>query len=488
MTEIGEKIDGSEERSLPGAQETSPRSIGTEDEYHIEGNPKFADAILYGKSGAIGINSDVAARWILQEYHVAYIIETGNTLIYRDGVYEDFAEVYLKKVLFDNAEHIRISNGKSLLRKYDIDDIMARVCSWSPYHVSNFNNNEHIYNVSNGILNLDTLDLIPHSPNYLLTCKSPVEYNPDAECPNFKEFLDQSLDTKYHSLIGEIIGYIFWPQYHVHKAFMFLGPRRTGKSTMMRSIESVMGQNSCSHVSLQDLLENKFMRAILFGKKLNSCGDLPALPLKDVGIFKNVTGEDTIEAENKFEHPFDLANKAKLLFSANRLPRLRSPDEAFYGRWIIVPFENSVYGREDPQLMAKLTTPEELSGILNIGLAGLEKLRANNWKFTYCDDGAAIYRKKSNPLYGFLEDRCEASPEGYIVKADFIVAYNQYAVEMGFPPVSSKKALGKEMIDQTVIPVETYNPKIAGRQVEAWGGIKMKEQVNNYDEYSPLRE
>jgi putative DNA primase/helicase len=422
----------------------------------------------------LGIDYDLVARWLLQHNRIAHLIETGNTLIYREGVYEDFAEVHFKKVLFDAAEHIKKVDNGSLINRTGINEVMERANSWSLRPISAFECNQNIYNVSNGILNLDTYELMPHSPDWLLMSKSPSVYDPDAECPQFQEFLDQSLDKKYHPLMGELIGYIFWPQYHVHKAFMFLGPKRTGKSTTMRAIEAVIGQSSCSHASLQDLLENRFMRARLFGKKLNSSGDLPALPLKDVGIFKNMTGEDTIEVENKFEHPFPLANKAKLLFSANTLPRLRSPDEAFYGRWIIVPFENSVYGREDSQLTAKLTTPEELSGILNLGLAGLSKLRKSNWKFTYSDDGAAIYRKKSNPLYGFLEDRCVASLEGHIVKADFIMEYNQYTAEMGFPPISSKKALGIEMMDQTIIPVDTCYPKINGKQVEAWGGIEMK--------------
>ena len=228
-------------------------------------------------------------------------------------------------------------------------------------------------------------------------------YEPDAECPKFREFMDQSLDKKYHDLIAEFVGYILWPQYHIHKAFMFLGPKRTGKGTMMRVIEAVVGQNSCSHVSLQDLLEHRFMRARLFGKKLNSYGDLPATPLKDAGIFKNVTGEDTIDAENKYEQPFSFKNSAKMLSSANRLPKMRVPDDAFYGRWVIVPFENSCYGKEDTELTAKLTTAEELSGILNLGLEGLKRLRKNGWRFTYEDDAAAIYRKKSNPLLAFLE-------------------------------------------------------------------------------------
>jgi putative DNA primase/helicase len=219
-------------------------------------------------------------------------------------------------------------------------------------------------------------------------------------------------------------------------------------------------------------MEHRFMRARLFGKKLNSYGDLPATPLKDAGIFKNVTGEDTIDAENKYEHPFSFKNSAKLLFSANRLPKMRVPDDAFYGRWVIVPFENSFYGKEDPELTVKLTTSEELSGILNLGLEGLKRLRKNGWKFTYEDDAGTIYRRKCEPIIAFLEDRCKVS-DGYVAKSKLIDAYNEYARQMILPLAISKKAFGKAMMNQTAIPVETTYPLVNGKQVEAWGGIRL---------------
>jgi putative DNA primase/helicase len=169
-----------------------------------------------------------------------------------------------------------------------------------------------------------------------------------------------------------------------------------------------------------------------------------------------------------------LRSRAKLLYSANYLPRMRKDDDAFYARWLIVPFNNSVYGKEDTHLMDKMTTPEELSGILNIGLEGLARLRSNGWRFTYEDDAVAIYRRKSKPIIAFLEDKCEPSDE-YVTKSDMVAAYNDYAKEMRLPLMTSKVAFGKVMMDQTEIPVETSWPKVNDKQVEAWSGIKIKE-------------
>lgn len=152
---------------------------------------------------------------------------------------------------------------------------------------------------------------------------------------------------------------------------------------------------------------------------------------------------------------------------------IKVDDDAFYNRWIIIPFDNSVYGHEDVKLTSKLTSSEELSGILNFALRGLSRLKDNYWQFTDGNSGAG-YRRKSNPVIAFLEDCCEPSDTGYIIKAELLKAYNRWAAEHDLPPAKSKKAFGGIIQDQTVIPVDTSQPKVGDRQVEAWAGIRLK--------------
>jgi putative DNA primase/helicase len=170
-------------------------------------------------------------------------------------------------------------------------------------------------------------------------------------------------------------------------------------------------------------------------------------------------------------------NRAKLVFSTNRIPSLsRDAQEdqgAFYSRWIIVPYDKSFLGKEDSNLRTKLTTPEELSGVLNWSLEGLKRLRDNNWQFTSNVDSASLYRRASDPLVAFLEDCCEPF-DGYVIKDDLVTAYNDYAKKNGLPPASSKKSFGQYMKDQTIIPVSEYFPSVKDRRPEAWYGIRLK--------------
>lgn len=421
-----------------------------------------------------GVNTEKASDMLLQDYKILHLVDNEKTFIYKNGVYCSGAYDYLKMLLYKAFEGIETNMGKPAMTDRTANEILARTCSMTSATISSLQSDKKLLNLSNCVLDLDSLDEYEHSPDYKLLTKLPVNYDFSAGCPQFMEFLGQAIDKKYFDVIGEMLGYTLWPDYNAHKAFMFLGPPRTGKGTLIRVIEAINGRDNCSHVSLQDLLSQRFPRARLFGNRINTSGDLPATAISDAGIFKNVTGEDEIDAEYKGTQIFSFRNTAKLIFSANRLPMIKIDDGAFYNRWIIIPFENSFLGREDTHLTAKLTAPEELSGILNFALSGLIRLKKNSWQFSDRISSGSYYRRKSNPILAFLEDCCECSENDHVVKTDLLRAYNTWASEHGYPPATSKKAFGSVIQDQTTIPTDTCQPKVGERQVEAWAGLRLK--------------
>lgn len=421
-----------------------------------------------------GINTEKASEMLLQNDNILYLVDNEETYIYKNGVYCIGGYGFLKRGLYKAFKGIETYAGRPVITERTATEILARTCSMTSATIWSLRCEKKLLNLANCVFDLTDKTRYDHSPEFKLLTKLPIYYDPDEECPLFMQFLEQAIDAKYFDVVGEMIGYTLWPDYNVHKAFMLLGPKRTGKGTLIRVIEAVNGHSNCSHVSLQDLVGQRFARARLFGNRINTYGDLPAIPISDVGIFKNVTGEDEIDAENKGTQIFSFRNTAKLIYSANSLPMIKVNDEAFYNRWIIIPFENSFYGREDVHLTAKLTTQEELSGILNFALSGLDRLIRNNWQFSDQISSGDHYRRESNPVLAFLEDCCEASDTGYVTKADLIGAFNRWASIHKHPPAASKKAFGSIMQDQTVLPVDSCQPKVGDRQVEAWAGIKLK--------------
>lgn len=413
-------------------------------------------------------------EWIA-EHHFKTVKDTERLYRYDHGVYLDDGETILKALLESEF-------GDKTTNRL-VADVVGKV-KRRTYVDRDLFNNKHIINVRNGLLDLETLQICPHSPDYLSTAQIDVVYNPEAKALKIQKFLSEVAQSGDVALIEEIVGWLLWPDYNVHKAVMLLGPGRNGKGTLLRLITAFLGQKSISNVTLQELVSDRFAKADLYGKLANIGGDLPSKDLSDTAAFRNLTGGDDNRAQEKYRAPFSFRNKAKMLFSANVLPR--SPDDtyAFYSRWILIEFLNVFdlqKGTADPDLDAKLQQPEELSGLLNLALAGLARLKANGWRFSYdktVEDVEVMYKRNANPVYAFLIDECEpGEATDYIEKTLFYNAFRDYAQAHGIRPLSSKK-FSELLIDQTEVPVSTFRPYIEhGNRPMCWQGVKFKDRA-----------
>lgn len=308
-----------------------------------------------------------------------------------------------------------------------------------------------------------------------------VLYNPELKAPKIQKFLSEVTQSGNIALIEEIIGWLLWPDYHIHKAVMLLGAGRNSKGTLLRLITAFLNALNIANVTLQDLVSDRFAKADLYGKLANIGGDLPSKDLSDTSAFRNLTGGDDVRAQEKYKTAFGFRNKAKMLFSANVLPR--SPDDtyAFYSRWILIEFLNTFTvenGTADPDLDAKLQTPAELSGLLNTALAGLKRLRAHGWKFSYTktvEDVEDLYKRNANPVYAFLVDEClPGTATDYIEKTTFYDRFKQYSEDHHIRPLSVTK-FGELLKDQNKIPVSPFKPWVEhGNRPMCWQGVRFQ--------------
>jgi len=410
-------------------------------------------------------------EWIA-EHHFKTVSDTERLYRYDHGVYLDDGETVLKAL-------IESEFGDKTTNRW-VGDIVGKV-KRRTYVDRELFNSEPVLNVKNGLLDLETLQLRPHTPDYLSTAQLDVAYDSTARSPEIIKFISEVVQPIDVPLIEEIFGWLLWPDYHIHKAVMLLGPGRNGKGTLLRLITAFLGRKSISNVTLQDLVADRFSKADLYGKIANIGGDLPSKDLSDTAAFRNLTGGDDNRAQEKYRAAFNFRNKAKLLFSANVLPR--SPDDtyAFYSRWILIEFLNVFdlqKGTADPNLDEKLQAQDELSGLLNMALAGLARLRRNGWKFSYSksvEDVETMYKRNSNPVLAFLMDECDAAENSYIEKTVFLNKFNEYARKHGIKPLSTTK-FGVLLKDQTEIPVSDYRPHFESGKAapRCWLGVRIR--------------
>jgi len=191
-----------------------------------------------------------------------------------------------------------------------------------------------------------------------------------------------------------------------------------------------------------------------------------------------LTGRDLISAEHKFQHSFTFENYAKLLFSANKVPEAYDDTSAFFRRWLILVFPKEfVNDKADPYLLQKLTTPEELSGLLNLVFEALKKLLEKG-QFSYSKTTEEIredYIRKSSPIAAFVMDCLEVDSDAFIVKKELFNAFSEYCRIRNIPTVTQDTFFKNLPMH---VNIAEYRPKIGKERPSASKGIRYSPAVS----------
>jgi len=402
-------------------------------------------------------------HWLLDNYYfLAFQDQPAELYLYNQefGVYEPGKGEVLV------GERVRHALEK-YATSYDVNEVKALIHDAKVTDRSVLHREEPLICCANGLLNILTLELMPHTPTKVFLKRISVKYDPEATCPNIDVFLKQVLPENDVTTVIEEAGYALDPGYYIHKGFVYIGEGANGKSTWLNVMTALFGPENCSHVSLQELEHTRFAKTALVGKIANIYPDLSAEALHHTGTFKMWTGGDAVGCEYKFGKHFEHKPETKLFFSANILPE--SPDDttAYFRRWIITAFTrmftNFLEPKADPHLIDKLTTPTELSGLLNKALKGLRNLRERG--FIFGDQASSAWRedyiRKSDPIAAFVLDCLLEINEQkfYITKADlyqkFVVYCNAKKLPAADSNIFSRKIKGKlELAQESTVEIE----------------------------------
>jgi len=279
----------------------------------------------------------------------------------------------------------------------------------------NFNCEPYLINTRSGVLDWEIGEVEAHSKDdrfmYCIDAKYLAEDVP-MECPAFESFCKTSLegDAEKRRLLLEIIGYCCSDSNSGKCAFFLKGEPDSGKSVMLEFITRLLGQQHVSNVPLHKLSE-RFMRAELYGKKLNCAGEIVGKSLREISTFKSITGSDRIEAEKKGQDPFFFTPKCKLLFAGNTLPGTTESDatKAFTNRLVVLLFNRSIpKEKQDKQLLDKLM--QEKDTIFTLAIQALREFALRNFQFTTPADSIEFiqsFAERESSLKSFWNDCCE---------------------------------------------------------------------------------
>lgn len=392
---------------------------------------------------------DRFARYLKNNNHIIKI--DGQLHVYRNGIYVDGN----KEIEAQMIDHIPDLNKAKRAEVLAYMDIMIREnTKMSDANYIAFNN---------GLYNLETEELEDFTPEIVITNKIPYDYVPDT----YSSITDTALnklacnDKSVRLLLEECIGYCFYRRSELRKAFILTGEKENGKSTFLSMLDNLLGSENIANLDLKEL-GDRFKTAELFGKLANIGDDIGDEFIPNPAIFKKLSSGNPINVEHKGADPFDFSNYAKLIFSANDIPRIKDKSGAVLSRLVIIPF-NARFTAEDPDfdpyIKYKLIQREPMEYLINIGLEGLKRILKNQGftRSTIVDNAIAEYEEGNNPVLLFFKEdpKIENESTGAVYKE-----YYEFCMANNFQPMSniefSKQV--KKYFDVTIIN-KTINGK-----------------------------
>lgn len=280
----------------------------------------------------------------------------------------------------------------------------------------------------NGMYDAKKRKMYAHSPEYRAINQIPHDYCPGSKYDGVKteeyiNFICEEQDSR--EMLLQFIGYSLTKDVAQQKFLVLNGEGGTGKSTVIRMIEALTGSRNISNISLTDL-QQRFASFGLMGKLLNSCADLEIQALEDTSVIKKVLGEDTLRAEQKGKDAISFKSYAKMVFSTNELPIVKSEKTNGFYRRLLVLTMNKVPARKNPNLFQELL--QEIDYLLQLSVQALERMYEQGiiTVSESSEKAVAQLRADSDTTEAFLQECCIDDNVSRIERTELYNKYNAF--------------------------------------------------------------
>lgn len=295
-------------------------------------------------------------------------------------------------------------------------------------------------NLTNGLYNLQTFQMEPHRKEVYFTTQLSFPYDPDADCPTFRAYLQSSLvhpdgstDRQLVNLVMQGLGYSMTARTDLKASFWLVGEKDSGKSTFISIIKGLMGELHTT-VDLGQIGKNRFLLAPIVGKRVITFTEASEGSMLDDAIYKTLTGgTDDISADVKNKDPIVFRPEAKIWWAMNGMPRISDRSGATTRRITIIPFNKSIAPDKrildlEDRLLA------ERSGIFNELMFALQRV-IRQGHFDHCqqaDEQLQQYIAENDTEATFIDQCAERGENERVQSADLYLAYSSWCTANGF--------------------------------------------------------
>jgi putative DNA primase/helicase len=330
---------------------------------------------------------------------------------YSKGVYKEYSEREMYNLVDNDMVINNLLDHRTSKRK--VEDTIRRLASLLSRTEGKSFKEEDILkqdwkiNLKNGLLNTKNWKLEPHTPEYFSTVQVPFNYEPEAECPEFLEFIKtvSNQDESTALMIHEMFGYSLLDGNPKHKIFYLYGDiARNGKTTTALILLGLIGRQNASTLSLAQLAGDKSSPLTsLIGKQINFSDEISSKYI-DSSRLTSMSAEGIIEIDPKFKSSFLYKIKAKFIVACNDLPQM-TDSQGMKHRMIVIPFRYHIPQSERIDRFEEKLLAKEGSGILNWAIESAKVMQTQK-EFTINEDSAEeMYENnlQNNTVYAYLE-------------------------------------------------------------------------------------
>lgn len=328
----------------------------------------------------------------------------------------------------------------------------------------------------NGLLHLPTRRLLLHTPAFFTLNALTFAFDAQALAPSaWLAFLASVWpdDPAAVATLQDLFGLLLTADTSHQKAFLIVGPKRSGKGTIARVLTELLGAANVCNPTLSSISTN-FGISPLIGKRLAVISDARLSGKADQAVIAErllaITGEDAQTVDRKFREPWTGRLNARFLVLTNELPRLTDSSGALANRFIILKMQRSFYGNEDRGLLGKVT--QELPGILLWAIEGLQRLQTRGHFVPPASSQAAMdeLEELGSPIGAFLRDCCTVGPGMGVWTDDLYVEWCDWCRQHGRDHSGTTQTFSRDL-GAAVPGLATVQKRRKGKQTRMYEGV-----------------
>jgi putative DNA primase/helicase len=350
--------------------------------------------------------------------------EIGIIFNYSNGVYKMMTDLEIDNIIYNALYDDMLWNYRT---QKNVSDKTKCLLSIIPDLILT-NDKGHIVNVKNGLLDIYTKELKPHTPDFISLVQLPVMFDSKATAPVWEKCLEAwmagpEIEEK-KLLLQEFSGYLLTSSMLHDKAMFLIGDGGNGKSTFVDTLARVIGPEGTSHIDLESLYGQYGMKGLI-GKRLNVIEEVHGNYYQSNKLKKLISGE-SLTIDIKYKDQFSFRPQAKFIFAVNIMPRVDDTSTATERRICAVVFRNNFRHNPNVELRSDMgLLAQELSGILNWMLKGAEVLKEKKGFITTQEQIELLgeYRQENSSVEAFIAE-CLDFVEGVETETNHI--YEEY--------------------------------------------------------------